>query len=79
MTGDGREVTLASGAIADLERRLLGRVLLADTEGYDEARRVLNPSFDKYPALIAQVTGVADIRIAVDFAREHGGRGVATT
>ena len=73
VTGDGREVTLTTGEIADLDRRLLGRVLLAGSEGYEDARRVLNPSFDKRPALIAQVTGVADIRMAVDFAREHGG------
>jgi FAD/FMN-containing dehydrogenase len=73
VTGDGREVTLTSADVADLDRRMLGRVLLAGTDGYDDARRILNPSFDRYPALIAQVTGVADIRVAVEFAREHGG------
>jgi hypothetical protein len=73
VTGDGREVTLTSEAIADLNARLFGRVLLAGEDGYDDARRILNPSFDKYPALIAQVTGAADIRTAVDFAQEHGG------
>lgn len=73
ITGDGREITLTSDAIADLAARLRGRVLLADDTGYDQARRVLEPSFDKYPALIAQVTGVADVRAAVDFAREHDG------
>jgi FAD/FMN-containing dehydrogenase len=44
--------------------------LLAGDEGYDTARHVLNPSFDKHPALIAQVTGPTDVRHAVDFARE---------
>lgn len=73
VTGDGREVTLSSSAIDELGKRLRGRVLLAGDDGYEDARHVLNPSFDKYPALITQVTGVADIRIAVDFAREHGG------
>ncbi|MCI0434119.1 MAG: FAD-binding protein [Gemmatimonadetes bacterium] len=71
ITGDGREITLGGRAIRELDSRLLGRVLLASQEGYDQARRVLNPSFDKYPALIAQVTGTADVRLAVDFAREH--------
>jgi FAD/FMN-containing dehydrogenase len=71
VTGDGREVVLRGSAIRELDTRLLGRVLLANRDGYDEARRVLNPSFDRHPALIAQVTGVADIRLAVDFAREH--------
>lgn len=73
VTGDGREVTITSAEIAELEARLLGRVLLADSDGYDQARRVLNPSFDKHPALIVQATGVADIRAAVDFAQDHGG------
>jgi len=73
LTGDGREVTLTSSAIADLAARLRGRVLLAGDDGYDRARQVLNPSFDKRPALIAQVTGAADVRSAVDFARDNGG------
>ena len=73
ITGDGREITLASDAIADLAARLKGRVLLAGDDGYDGARQVLNPSFDKRPALIAQVTGTADVRAAVDFARENDG------
>ena len=73
ITGDGREITLTSDAIADLAARLKGRVLMAGDNGYDGARQVLNPSFDKRPALIAQVTGAADIRAAVDFARESDG------
>ena len=73
ITGDGREITLTSRAIADLAARLKGRVLVAGDDGYDGARQVLNPSFDKRPALIAQVTGTADVRAAVDFARENDG------
>ncbi|MFV2073846.1 MAG: FAD-binding protein [Thermoanaerobaculales bacterium] len=73
ITGDGREITLTSKAIADLAARLKGRVLLAGDDGYEGARRILNPSFDKRPALIAQVTGTADVREAVDFARENEG------
>ncbi len=73
VTGDGRSVTLAGKAIADLKARLRGQILLAGDTGYEDARQILNPSFDKYPALIAQVTGVADVRAAVDFARDNGG------
>ena len=73
VTGEGKEVTVPGKAIADLRSRLRGRVLLSADEGYDDARRILNPSFDKRPALIAQVTGAADVRAAVDFAREHQG------
>ncbi len=73
ITGDGKAVTLSGKAIADLRARLRGRVLLASDAGYEDARRILNPSFDKRPALIAQVTGAADVRTAVDFARENQG------
>ncbi|MEX2526257.1 MAG: FAD-binding protein [Gemmatimonadota bacterium] len=73
VTGDGREVTLRGGDLADLAARIRGRILLAQDDGYEEARRILNPSFDRRPALIAQVTGAADVRAAVDFARDNGG------
>jgi FAD/FMN-containing dehydrogenase len=71
VTGDGKPVTLKGKRIAELAARLRGRVLLAKDEGYDQARRILNPSFDKRPALIVQPTGTADVRSAVEFAREH--------
>jgi FAD/FMN-containing dehydrogenase len=73
VTGDGKAVTLSAQAIADLKARLRGRLLLSQDPGYDDARRILNPSFDKHPALIAQVTGAADVQAAVNFAREHDG------
>ncbi|HSR42922.1 MAG TPA: FAD-binding protein, partial [Longimicrobiales bacterium] len=73
LTGAGRDVTLRGADIAELAAKMRGRLLLAGDDGYDQARRILNPSFDKRPALIARVTGTADIRAAVDFAREHGG------
>ncbi|MFW6193210.1 MAG: FAD-binding oxidoreductase, partial [Gemmatimonadota bacterium] len=71
--GDGREVVLPGDDIADLDARLHGRVLLRDDSGYDDARRILNPTANRHPALIAQVTGAADVGLAVDFAREHDG------
>ena len=73
ITGDGVRFTLAAAAIADLKARLRGGVLLAGDPGYDTARMILNPSFDKRPALVVQPTGAADIREAVNFARENRG------
>jgi FAD/FMN-containing dehydrogenase len=73
VTGDGRTVTLGDGALADLGASLRGRLLLASDDGYESARMILNPSFDKRPALIVQPTGVADIRTAIEFAQGHGG------
>jgi FAD/FMN-containing dehydrogenase len=73
ITGDGQQVTLTGRALADLKARLRGRLLLAGNDGYDQARRILNPSFDRHPALIVQPTGTADIRTAVNFATENRG------
>jgi FAD/FMN-containing dehydrogenase len=71
VTGDGREITLRGTDIRDLAAKLQGQLLLAGDDGYDDARRILNPSFDKHPALIARPAGTADIQAAVDFARDH--------
>jgi FAD/FMN-containing dehydrogenase len=68
---DGSATIIEQAALADLKAGLRGPVLLAGDPGYDEARRVLNEAIDKHPALIVQPTGVADIRRAVDFARDH--------
>ncbi|MBR9990473.1 MAG: FAD-binding oxidoreductase [Gemmatimonadetes bacterium] len=73
VTGNGRTVTLSEGALSALRDQLRGRLLLANDDGYGEARNILNPSFDRRPALIVQPTGVADIQTAVNFAQDHGG------
>jgi FAD/FMN-containing dehydrogenase len=71
VTGDGRDVTLRGVQIRDLAAGLSGKLLLAGDAGYDDARRILNPSFDKRPALIVQPATVADVQSAVKFARAH--------
>jgi FAD/FMN-containing dehydrogenase len=70
-TGAGDEVTIEEAALKELKGALRGNLLLADSEGYDSARRVLNPSIDRHPALIVQPTGATDVSSAVTFAREH--------
>lgn len=72
VTGDGGRVTIPGSDVAELAAKMRGRVLLPDDEGYDEARRILNVSFDKYPALVVQPTGTADVRTAVEFAGAFG-------
>ena len=70
ITGAGAEVTLKQAAVQELGDSLPGHLLLPGHEAYEEARRVLNASINKHPALIVQPKGVADIKDAVDFARE---------
>lgn len=71
VTGDGAQITLEQAAIQELSDSLRGRLLLPGAEGYDTARAVLNPVINKFPALIVQPTGAADIMSAVTFARER--------
>lgn len=71
VTGDRIETVLERAAVQELSDSLRGNLLMTGSEGYDKARRVLNKSIDKFPALVVQPTGVADIRSAITFARER--------
>jgi hypothetical protein len=64
--------TLDRSAFDHLRRRFRGDLIRAGDAAYDERRRVWNGSIDRYPALIARCTGVADVVAAVAFAREAG-------
>src|SRR5580700_812981 len=61
---DGRQLTLKSADIEDLGAGLRGEVITADRPGYDAARRLWNPAFDRKPALIVRCVGAADVRRA---------------
>jgi len=71
VTGGGGKVTLARSDLQLLRDSLRGALLLPGQPGYDEARRVLNASIDKHPALVIQPSGAADVRAAVTFAKQH--------
>jgi FAD/FMN-containing dehydrogenase len=69
---DGKAVTVKGTDVDELRAGLRGELLSAGQSGYDEARRLWNPSFDRHPALIARCQGAADVRQAVSFAAAHG-------
>lgn len=71
VTGSGAATVLDRAAVQELRDSLRGELLLPGEPGYDVARRVLSESIDRHPALVVQPTGVADVRSAVNFAREH--------
>ncbi|AFK19984.1 FAD-binding oxidoreductase [Haloferax mediterranei ATCC 33500] len=69
------------------EGDLHGPLIRPGDSDYDDARAVWNGMIDKYPGLIAQCSGVADVIRSVNFARENdipvsvrgGGHNVAGT
>ncbi|HYL03919.1 MAG TPA: FAD-binding oxidoreductase [Steroidobacteraceae bacterium] len=68
---DGRQLTLPAAEIEELRAALRGELLTADSTGYDTARRLWNPAFERHPALIVRCVGAADARRAVEFAAAH--------
>ncbi len=69
---NGGVVTVPGRALADLAQALRGPLLLPRDDGYDAARHLFRPAFDRHPAFVVQATGAADVGIAIDFARDHG-------
>ena len=59
-------------ALTALERSFRGQLVRPGDSTYDEHRRIWNGSIDRFPALIARCTGVADVVAAVRFARDAG-------
>ena len=67
----GNPVTLTAAEIKELRAALHGPLLLSADDGYDVARHIWDPSFDRHPALIARCADAQDVVHAVNFARTH--------
>jgi FAD/FMN-containing dehydrogenase len=71
LTGDGKQIVLPRGDVADLRASMRGQLLLATDAGYEQARLAWNGSFKRKPALIARCVGASDVIKAVNFGRAH--------
>ena len=58
-------------AIAALRAGLRGELFTPEDPGYDAARKVYNAMISRRPSLIARCADVADVILAVNFAREQ--------
>ena len=63
--------SLDGGAVAALGASFRGEILTSGVAGYDEHRKVWNGSIDRRPGIIPRCAGVADVRDAVQFARDQ--------
>ena len=64
-------IAVAATPIDDFTARIRGTVLRPGDDGYEAARHVWNGMIDKHPALIVRCAGVADVVLAVRFARSQ--------
>jgi len=69
---EGAPLVLKGTEVDDLRAALRGELITPGQAGYDQARRLWNPAFDRHPALIARCLGAADVKRAVSFAAAHG-------
>ncbi len=67
----GTDILLDALAIDKFKASLSGQLMGPEDEDYEHARKVWNGMINKWPALIARCTGVADVVQAVRFARTH--------
>jgi FAD/FMN-containing dehydrogenase len=68
----GGSAPIDADAFEKLNTSLRNAILRPGDDGYDKARAIWNAMIDRRPAMIVRCNGVSDIRLAVQFAREHG-------
>lgn len=69
---DHGSTIVTSSQLDDLAKSIQGRLLTADSPGYDEARTIWNAMIDRRPALIVRCASASDVQQAVRFADANG-------
>ena len=63
---------LTTDDLTTLRGAIRGRVITADDDGYDDARRVWNGMIDRRPRLVVEAADAGDVAPAIAFARSTG-------
>jgi FAD/FMN-containing dehydrogenase len=69
--GRAERLPVDPAAAEELGTILRGELVRPGDPRYEHHRRVWNGSIDRHPGLIARCAGVADVRLALRFARDH--------
>src|SRR5205823_50714 len=62
---------LSQEALTALQQTVRGRVAVAGSDDYEQARTVWNAMIDRHPAVVVRCAGAADVLRAIRFAREN--------
>ena len=68
---EGGGLDRSNRAVQAFTEEFRGDLIFPDEDDYDEVRSVWNGTINRYPAVIARCTGVADVVAAIDFARDN--------
>jgi hypothetical protein len=71
MSTVSEDASISDAYVSDLKASFRGELIRPADASYDQYRKVWNGSIDRRPGIIARCTGVADVRTAVRFARQH--------
>lgn len=71
MPANPLEVQISQQTFDDFAARFNGDIIRPGDVTYDRERAVWNGMIDKYPAMIAQCTGTADVVAAVNYVRDN--------
>lgn len=71
LTNSGESHQVSVEALEGLIGSLRGSVSAPGESGYDEARAIWNAMIDRQPGMVVHCKGAADVRQAVNFAREN--------
>lgn len=70
-TVQGQLVNIEPLSLEALKSNIHGQVITSQDSEYNQARAIWNSMIDRYPALIIQCSGTADVIKAVRFAKDH--------
>jgi FAD/FMN-containing dehydrogenase len=70
-TRSAQRVGVSEAALADLRKAFDGEIIVPADSAYESARHSWNGMVDKYPAVVVQPRGTADVAAAIRFARKH--------
>lgn len=66
-----QQTSLSDEALSALQQSVRGRVAVAGSDDYEQARTVWNAMIDRHPAVVVRCAGAADVMRAIRFARDN--------